>query len=106
MHVKCSCKTPLHFSSASDPSNLRKQSSRADFVLGQAQQLGLGQAFSRQVIRGGEHEHDDGLRLQALGIERVLLGVSRVISYLFWFPCWRPEGSDLEKRTSLSSEIR
>lgn len=47
----------------------------------------------------GEWEHSDyDLRLQAFGVERVLLGVSGVIWYLCWRRCWcwGPEGGDLE----------
>ncbi len=39
MHATCLCTSSLHFSSATDASAFKKQSSRADFVSGHAQHL-------------------------------------------------------------------
>ena len=101
MHVRCACTSSLHFSSTSDPSNLRKQSSRADLVWGQAQQLQSRRTsrFRQMMWRFREIAGSEGnIRLQALGIKRVLLGVSRVIRRLCWRRrCWGwgPKGGDL-----------
>ena len=78
MHAICLCTSSLHFSSASDASALKKQSSLADFVSGHAQHLPSAPVLVSFRLKQ-ELCAKMNVRFQTLGIERVLFRVCGVI---------------------------